>query len=133
NAERPRFQFDKLDLKILSTLQREGRMPYSTIGRIWGVSGAYVGKKIDRMVRECVFRYAVWPLKIGAEDWSVIGLSCPNNVAGIVAQYLSDLPAWRGGLVCGDFDGLLALVWSPSGEMKQLFKAIDDRLIRHDY
>ena len=133
NTASRRFKFDKLDLKILSTLQREGRMPYSTIGRIWGVSGAYVGKKIERMVRENVFRYAVWPLKIAAEDWGVIGISCPTNIAGIVAQYLSDLPAYRGGLVSGDFDGLLSLVWSPSGEMKQLFKAIDDRLIRNDY
>ena len=31
----------------------------------------------------------------------------------------------------GDFEGLLAMVWAPSGEMKQCFKAIDDRLIRN--
>jgi hypothetical protein len=35
--------------------------------------------------------------------------------------------------VHGDIDGLLAMVWSPSGELKQLFKAIDDRLIRNNH
>ena len=127
------FQFDKLDLKILSSLQNNCRVPYSALGRALGVSGAYVGKKIERMLRENIFRYAVWPLKIGAEDWSVVSLSCSRNVAGTLAGYLSHLPAWRGGLVRGDFEGLLAMVWAPSGEMKQLFKAVDDRLIRNGF
>jgi DNA-binding Lrp family transcriptional regulator len=133
NARAERFRFDKLDLRILSELQDNCRMPYSAMGRALGVSGAYVGKKIDRMIREGVFRFAVWPLKIGAEDWGIVSLKCSRNVAAILAQYLSQLPAWRGGLVRGDFDGLLAMVWCPSGEMKQLFKAVDDRLIRNGY
>ena len=128
-----RFRFDKLDLRILSELQENCRIPYSAIGRALGVSGAYVGKKIDRMLREGVLRYAVWPLKIGAEDWGIISLKCQRNVAGILAEYLSQLPAWRGGMVRGDFAGLLAMVWCPSGEMKQLFKAVDDRLIRNGF
>ncbi len=132
-TEARQFQLDKLDLKILSSLQNNCRTPYSAMGRALEVSGAYIGKKIERMVRENIFRYAVWPLKIGAEDWSIISLSCPRNVAGTLARYLSDLPAWRGGLVRGDFDGILAMVWSPSGEMKQLFKAVDDRLIRNGF
>jgi len=133
NSKGKQFRFDKLDLRILSSLQDNCRTSYSTVGRALGISGAYVGKKIDRMLRENLFRYAVWPLKIGAEDWGIISLSCSRNVAAILAQYLSHLPAWRGGLVRGDFDGLLAMVWSPSGEMKQFFKAIDDRLIRNGY
>ena len=126
-----RCRLDKLDLRILSSLQLDCRMPYAAIGRSLGVSGAYAGRKIERMARERVFRYAVWPLKIGAEDWGIVSLSCSNSVASILAKYLSDLPAWRGGLVSGDFSGLAAIVWTPSGEMKQFFKAIDDRLIRN--
>ncbi len=132
-AQGPRFEFDKLDLKILSSLHNDCRMPFSAIGRALGVSGAYISKKINRMVREHVFRHAIWPLKIGAEDWGIVALSCPRNVAGTLARYLSQLPAWRGGLVRGDIEGLLAIVWSPNGELKQLFKAIDDRLIRNGY
>jgi DNA-binding Lrp family transcriptional regulator len=127
------FQFDKLDLKILSSLQNNCRTSYSAIGRALGVSGAYIGKKVEQMLRENIFRYAIWPLKIGAEDWGIVSLSCSRTVAGILARYLSHLPAWRGGLVRGDFEGLLAMVWSPSGEMKQLFKAVDDRLIRNGF
>jgi DNA-binding Lrp family transcriptional regulator len=127
------FQADKLDLMILRNLHSDCRMPHSAIGRALGVSGAYVGKKIERMLRENVFRYAVWPLKIGAEDWGIVSLACNIDVSNVVARYLSHLPAWRGGLVHGDYDGILAMVWSPSGEMKQFFKAIDDRLIRQGH
>jgi hypothetical protein len=36
-------------------------------------------------------------------------------------------------MVKGDFDGLVAMVWSPNGELRQLFKAIDDRLVRRGH
>jgi len=126
-----RCVLDKLDLKILSSLQNDCRMPYSTMGRSLGVSGAYIGRKIDRIAREHVFRYALWPMKIAAEDWGIVSLSCGRSVASTLAQYLSDLPAWRGGFVSGDFNGLFAMVWAPSGELRQFFKAIDDRLVRN--
>src|SRR5208337_3944859 len=125
-----KFQFDKLDLQILSRLHTDCRTPFSSLGRTLGVSGAYIGKKVDRMLRENVFRYAIWPLKIGAEDWGIVVLSCTRQIASIFAEQLSKLPAWRGGLVRGDVNGLLSIVWAPSGELKQLFKAIDDRLIK---
>ena len=125
-----RYQFDKLDLNILSMIHYDCRTPFSRIGRSLGVSGAYVGKKITRMARENVFRYAMWPLKIGAEDLGLVALSCSTEVASTLSRYLSSLPAWRGGLIKGDFEGLLAMVWAPNGELRQLFKAIDDRLVR---
>jgi hypothetical protein len=82
------------------------------------------------MAQQGLFRYAVWPMKIGAEDWGMLGVSCSKKVAGILAQSLSKLPAWRGGIVDGAFGGLVAIVWCPNGELKQLFKAIDDRLVK---
>jgi DNA-binding Lrp family transcriptional regulator len=124
------FQFDKLDMKIMMNMHTDCRIPFSTLGRSLGVSGAYVGKKVAKLLREHVFRSAIWPLKIGSEDWGLIVLSCSRHVASTLALALSDLPAWRGGLVTGDFEGLVALVWAPTGELKQLFKAIDDRVIR---
>jgi len=126
-----RTALDKLDLKILSSLQFDCRIPYAAVGRSLGVSGAYIGRKVERLTRENVFRYAVWPLKIAAEDWGILSLSCSRSVAAILTDHLNRLPAWRGGFVTGDFEGLLAMVWAPSGEMKQFFKAIDDRLIRN--
>ena len=130
-AQNQRVTVDRLDLKILSSLQTDCRMPYAAMGRFLGVSGAYVGRKVERLSREHVFRYAIWPLKIAAEDWGILSLSCNRTIASILAEYLNALPAWRGGYVTGDYEGLLAMVWAPSGEMKQLFKAIDDRLIRN--
>ena len=125
-----KVQLDKLDLNILLNLQLDCRTPFSALGRSLGVSGAYIGKKVSKMLRDMVFRYAVWPLKIGAEDWGMIGLACSKQVASTLAQSLSLLPAWRGGLITGDFDGLFAIVWCPNGEVRQLFKGIDDRIIR---
>jgi DNA-binding Lrp family transcriptional regulator len=128
-----KLQLDKLDMRILSWLHVDCRLPFSSIGRTLGVSGAYVGKKVARMIRERVVRYAIWPLKIGSEDWGVVGLSCEKQTADVLARHLSMLPAWRGGFVTGDFNGMIAIVWAPNGELKQLFKAIDDRLVRTGY
>ena len=133
STQAERYRFDKLDLNILSMIAYDCRAPFSSIGRNLEVSGAYVGKKIARMAREDVFRYALWPLKIGAEDWGLVALSCSADVASTLSHYLSSLPAWRGGMVKGDFDGLVAMVWSPNGELRQLFKAIDDRLVRRGH
>lgn len=127
------MQFDNLDVNILLNLQLDCRTPFSALGRSLNVSGAYIGKKVTKMMRDRVFRFALWPLKIGAEDWGIIGLSCSKQVAITLARSLSLLPAWRGGLVKGDYEGLFAIVWCPNGELKQLFKAIDDRLIRGGY
>lgn len=130
SSQRSKAQLNKLDLNILYKLQLDCRTPFSALGRSLDVSGAYIGKKVSKMQREMVFRYAVWPLKIGAEDWGIIGLACSNHVAGTLAGSLSHLPAWRGGYVTGDFEGLFAIVWCPNGETRQLFKAIDDRVVR---
>jgi hypothetical protein len=67
------------------------------------------------MAREGLFRYAVWPMKIGAEDWGLLAVSCPREIADTLARSLSRLPAWRGGIVDGAFEGLLAIVWCPNG------------------
>lgn len=131
--QKRKMQVDNLDLNILLNLQLDCRTPFSALGRALNVSGAYIGKKVTRMMRDNIFRYALWPLKIGAEDWGVVGLSCSKQVASTLARSLSLLPAWRGGLVRGDYEGMFAIVWCPNGELKQLFKAIDDRLIRGGY
>jgi len=125
-----RMRIDRLDLVILSSLQVNCRTPFSTIARTLGVSGAYVGRRVAKMAAEGLFRYGIWPLKIGAEDWGLLALSCSNHVATTLASSLSQLPAWRGGLVTGDVEGMLSIVWCPNGELKQFFKAIDDTLIR---
>jgi DNA-binding Lrp family transcriptional regulator len=129
-SEGIRNQLDRLDQNILSMLHINSRTPFSVIGRTLGVSGAYIGRRVTRMAQQGLFRYAVWPMKIGAEDWGLLALSCPRKIAGTLALSLSRLPAWRGGFVSGAFEGLLAIVWCPNGEMKQFFKAIDDRLVK---
>jgi DNA-binding Lrp family transcriptional regulator len=130
SSEGPRNQLDKLDHNILSMLHVNSRTPFSVIGRTLGVSGAYIGRRVARMAQQGLFRYAVWPMKIGAEDWGLLALSCPRDIAGTLVRSLLRLPAWRGGFVSGAFEGLLAIVWCPNGEMKQFFKAIDDRLVK---
>jgi len=125
-----RYQLDTLDQSILSMLHINSRTPFSVIGRTLGVSGAYVGRRVARLVQLGLFRYSVWPMKIGAEDSALLALGCSRGIAGTLALSLSRLPAWRGGFVSGAFDGLLAVVRCPNGEMKQFFKAIDDRLVK---
>jgi len=106
------------------------RKSYSDIGKVLGISGAYVSRKIHKLLREQVFRPIVKPFKIGSEEYGLVTVSCDNTFVPPIIQYLDKLPAWRGAIVKGHFDGLIAQIGVPSGELNQLFMVLDDRLVK---
>ncbi|MDE6157100.1 MAG: AsnC family protein, partial [Muribaculaceae bacterium] len=46
----PRQYFDKLDLTILNALCENARTPYLEIAREYGVSGAAVHQRVQRLI-----------------------------------------------------------------------------------
>jgi len=50
------MRVDKLDLKILRSLSRDGRKPYKTIAKDLDVSDATIRKRVERMKRDGVIR-----------------------------------------------------------------------------
>jgi DNA-binding Lrp family transcriptional regulator len=123
-------KFDKLDLQILEQLMYNGRSSYSEIGKALGITGAYVSRKIHRLLRNRVFRPVAKPFKIGAEEYALVTIECKDDCVEPLIGSLNKLPAWRGAAVKGGFDGILAQVGVPSGEINQLFMVLDDRLVK---
>jgi len=125
-----RTRFDRLDLQIMEKLVYNSRSSFSEIGKTLGVSGAYVSRKIHRLLRNGVFRPIAKPFKIGAEEYALVTASCDSAFIEPLAKYFDKLPAWRGAAVSGDFEGILAQIGVPSGEVNQLFMVLDDRLVK---
>jgi len=125
-----RINFDRLDLQILEKLMYNCRSSYSEIGKALGVTGAYVSRKIHRLLRNRVFRSVAKPFKIGAEEYALVTIECKDDCLEPLVESLNKLPAWRGAAVKGEFDGVLAHIGVPSGEINQLFMALDDRLVK---
>jgi len=122
--------FDKLDLQIMEKLMYNSRSSFSEIGKALGVSGAYISRKIHRLLRNGVFRPIAKPFKIGAEEYALVTISCDRASVEPLVKSLDKLPAWRGAEVRGDLEGMLAQIGVPSGEVNQLFMVLDDRLVK---
>jgi len=129
-CEQKPIGIDKIDLQIMDDLVFGWRRSFSDIGSSIGVSGAYVGKKIRRLVKNDVFKPMLIADKMGAENCGYILVDCDQTSVSIVTKYLDELPAWRGCRTEGDVNGIAAMVWVPMGELEQLFKTIDDQLCR---
>jgi len=125
-----KVKIDELDLKIMEQMEYDCRKSYSDIGKALDISGAYVSRKVSRLVRNQVFRPIVKPFKIGAEEYGLVTVSCDSVYIPPIVDSFDKLPAWRGAIVRGDFDGLLAQIGVPSGELNQLFMVLDDRLVK---
>jgi len=125
-----RFSFDKLDLQIMEKLHYNCRSSYSEIGKALGVTGAYVSRKIHRLMKNDVFRPIAKPFKTGAEEYGLVTISCGSAFVQPLVEFFNKLPAWRGAAVRGDFEGLVAQIGVPSGELNQLFMILDDRLVK---
>jgi DNA-binding Lrp family transcriptional regulator len=124
------IEIDKIDLQIMDDLVFGWRRSFSDIGSKIGVSGAYVGKKVRRLIKNDVLKPMLISDKMGAENCGYILVDCDQTSVNIIARYLDELPAWRGCQTEGDINGIAAMVWVPMGEVEQLFKTIDDQLCR---
>ncbi len=125
--------FNKMDLDVLDNLNENCRKSFSEVGRNLKVTGAYVGQRVRRLLDAEAFKPAIWPLKLGAEDWGLFVIQCDQKVARTLVPFLDELPGWRGALLEGDYSGIAGLVWVPTGELKLFFKALDDAVIREGF
>jgi DNA-binding Lrp family transcriptional regulator len=120
---------DKNDLLILNYLRLNSRMPNSEIGRILGISGAYVGQKIRRLLNLGIIKPTIGSYRVGLDEAAFVVFDCYEDTLKAIAVALNELPMWQGFRVSGDFDGLAALIFVPTGELEELFNAFHEYLI----
>jgi Lrp/AsnC family transcriptional regulator for asnA, asnC and gidA len=84
----------ELDKRIIEHLQEDGRRPYTQIAAELGVSEAAVRARTNRLIERGVLQIVgvTDPLKIGFQQWAMIGVRCEASRLIEVAEALAAFP-----------------------------------------
>jgi Lrp/AsnC family transcriptional regulator for asnA, asnC and gidA len=84
----------ELDKRIIEHLQEDGRRPYTQIAADLGVSEAAVRARSNRLIERGVLQIVgvTDPLKIGFQQWAMIGVRCEASRLIEVAEALAAFP-----------------------------------------
>jgi Lrp/AsnC family transcriptional regulator for asnA, asnC and gidA len=93
----PVFPYDHIDRRIISLLQRDGRMSNTAIARALGLAEATVRRRISRLLDTGTLRIVAVPSPhtVGLTLSAIIGLSCDLARLDRIAQTLSELTETR--------------------------------------
>jgi len=131
-SEKPKLhsKIDKLDLQIINQLVLDCRLPFTEIGRRLGITGVYVSQKVHRLVNQGTVVPIMGSYRIGLDEVVFIVIDCDSDVVRALSVALNELPMWQGWAVTGDIEGLIAMIFVPTGDVEQLFHVIDRDLIK---
>lgn len=124
------YNVDKLDQKIVASLQQSGRQSNTEIAKQLGVSESTIRKRIDRLLKEEIIRVAAIanPLKFEYPIVAIIGIHADPVRISEVARSLNMLPEFRFiGMTTGEFD-FVTEAWFHSLEELRVF--LTERLMR---
>jgi len=125
-----RPKIDKLDLQIINQLVLNSRLPFAEIGRRLGITGVYVSQKVHRLMNQGVLRPIMGSYRIGLDEVAFIVVDCDSDVVKALSVAFNELPMWQGWSVTGDVEGLIAIIFVPTGDIGQLFHIIDRDLVQ---
>ena len=114
---------DHIDYNIISLLQKDGRLPNSTIARELGISEATVRSRLKRLLNEGFIQIVAVsnPIKLGFEITGIIGISVDSKKLDIVTQELNKLaPVWYVVKTTGNVDIYTEFVLQSIDELNDL-------------
>ena len=84
----------EIDQKIISYLQYDGRMPYTTIAQALGITEATVRRRVKQLIDQGKLQIVaiVEPKDLGWNETAMIGISIKPNRITAVAQEIAKLP-----------------------------------------
>ena len=90
------FKIDSLDIKILSILMKNARIPFLEVARDCGVSGAAIHQRVQRLTRLGIIsgsQFIVQPKKLGYSTCAYIGIFLENaSLFNDVSEKLLRIP-----------------------------------------
>jgi Lrp/AsnC family transcriptional regulator for asnA, asnC and gidA len=104
---------DPLDVEIIRLLQRDGRMPYSTIAKKFHLAEGTVRKRVSRLLEEGYLRIVgvAVPFKVGMDVISIIGLNVVRQKMTQARTHLQQLgPVRYVAITTGTFDYIIEVV-----------------------
>jgi Lrp/AsnC family transcriptional regulator for asnA, asnC and gidA len=103
---------DRIDIAIITHLQQDGRMPYTTIAKDLGISEASVRQRVARLINRKVIQIVAVssPLDLGLL-WSQVHLRVAGDRLDEVAETVAKLPEVDYVSICaGSFDIIVGVV-----------------------
>lgn len=78
---------DDVSKQIIAELQKDGRTPYSTIGRVVGLSEAAVRQRVQRLLEGDVMQIVAVtdPTQLGFSRQAMIGIRCTGELEPVAA------------------------------------------------
>jgi Lrp/AsnC family transcriptional regulator for asnA, asnC and gidA len=104
---------DPLDGRIIRALQRDGRIPYSTLAAQLGVAEGTIRKRVARLVAEGYVRIVAVanPFKVGMDVVAIIGLNVARGrMTGALRRLRAMDPVRYIGVTTGTFDYIIEVV-----------------------
>ena len=88
------FDVSDLDKRIIEQLQEDGRRPFTQIAADLGVSEAAVRARTNRMIEKGILQIVgvTDPLKLGFQQWAMIGVKCQADRLIEVAEEIAAFP-----------------------------------------
>ncbi len=85
---------DDLDRKIISFLQYDGRMPFTTIASELGITEGTVRRRVKQLSDDGIMQIVaiVEPQNMGWEEAAMIGISVKANLISSIADEIAKLP-----------------------------------------
>ena len=93
-SSRPGEDFSDLDKRIIEHLQQDGRRPFTQIAADLGVSEAAVRSRTNRLIERGIMQVVgvTDPLKLGFQQWAMIGIKCEAARLLEVAEEMAAFP-----------------------------------------
>ncbi len=91
---RKTYEVSELDKRIIEQLQEDGRRPYTQIAADLGVSEAAIRARTSRLMDKGILQVVgvTDPLKIGFQQWAMIGIRCEAGRLIEVAEAAAAFP-----------------------------------------
>ena len=103
---------DGIDREIIKCLQTDGRMAYSTLGRLIGLSDAATRQRVNRLTARGVIDIVAVtdPVKIGLGYQALLGITVTDDVRKLAAEIGAMTDAVYVVMTAGRYDLIVELV-----------------------
>ena len=122
------MKLDRIDRKIIESLQADGRTPFTALARETGVSEAAVRARVRRLKDQGVIEVVAVtnPLMVGFDVMAMVGIQANSNleeIADVVSEW--DETSYVV-ILSGSFDLMVEIVCSDNQHLLRLVQRIRD-------
>ncbi|GLV51678.1 transcriptional regulator [Thermobispora bispora] len=117
---------DDISKRIIEQLQKDGRKPYSAIGKAVGLSEAAVRQRVQRLLELGVMQIVAVtdPLTLGFPRQAMIGIKCEGDVEAVAEELAGIEEIDYVVLTAGSFDVITEVVCESDDHLLEILGKI---------